>query len=95
MPWDGGWVYMMTNEARTVIYTGVTNDIERRVYEHRSGEGGGFTKKYMVTVLVYAEHFADIRDAITEEKRIKAGSRAKKVAMIEEQNPKWLDISGQ
>ena len=88
----GGWVYMMTNPAKTVIYTGVTNDLARRSYEHEQGGGGAFTRKYNCKILVYAEWFDDIRDAINEEKRIKAGSRKKKIALIEENNPKWLSL---
>jgi len=83
---------MMTNEARSVIYTGVTSDLARRAEEHATGRGSAFTKKYKATILVYAEWHDRIGDAITAEKQIKAGSRKKKVALIEENNPKWLSL---
>lgn len=86
------WVYMMTNRNKTVIYTGVTNDLSRRVQEHRAKEGSPFTKRYNVTMLVYYDSFARIYDAIAAEKKIKAGSRAKKIALIESVNPGWKDL---
>jgi putative endonuclease len=86
------WVYMMTNRNKTVIYTGVTNDLSRRVQEHRDKEGSSFAKRYNVTMLVYYESFSRIYDAIAAEKRIKAGSRAKKIALIESANPGWKDL---
>ena len=86
------WVYMMTNRNKTVIYTGVTNDLTRRVQEHRNKEGSSFAKKYNVTMLVYCESFRGINDAIAPEKRIKSGSRAKKIALIEDANPYWKDL---
>ncbi|MEJ2705378.1 MAG: GIY-YIG nuclease family protein [Sedimentisphaerales bacterium] len=87
------WVYMMTNRNKTVIYTGVTNDLSRRVQEHRSQGGSSFTKRYNVTMLVYCESFSRIYDAIAAEKKIKSGSRAKKIALIESVNPGWKDLS--
>ncbi|HUV64097.1 MAG TPA: GIY-YIG nuclease family protein [Sedimentisphaerales bacterium] len=86
------WVHMMTNRNKTVIYTGVTNDLSRRVQEHRTKEGSSFAKKYNVTMLVYYESFSRIHDAIAAEKKIKAGSRAKKIALIESVNPGWKDL---
>jgi len=86
------WVYMMTNKTKTVIYTGVTNDLNRRVLEHKNKKGSSFTKKYNVTHLVYCEDFNQIYDAIAAEKRIKAGSRAKKIQLIESKNPLWQDL---
>jgi len=86
------WVYMMTNRNKTVIYTGVTNDLVRRVQQHRDKEGSSFAKRYNVTMLVYYESFSRIYDAIVAEKRIKAGSRAKKIALIESLNPGWKDL---
>jgi len=86
------WVYMMTNRNKTVIYTGVTNNLTRRVQEHRSKEGYSFAKRYNVTMLVYCESFRRINDAIAAEKRIKSGSRAKKIALIEDANPGWKDL---
>lgn len=87
------FVYIMTNANHTVLYTGMTNNLARRVAEHRSGEGSAFTKRYQVKKLVFCEPFDRPVDAIAAEKRIKAGSRKKKIALIEEQNPFWRDLS--
>ena len=86
------YVYMMTNKYDTVLYTGITNDLIRRVYEHKNGLGGGFTDKYSVTKLVYYEDSADARAAIAREKQIKAGSRQKKVDLVNAMNPEWRDL---
>ena len=85
-------VYIMTNAHNTVLYTGVTNELQRRVLDHRSGKGGGFTKKYNITKLVYFETGDDINLAIAREKQIKAGSRKKKIELIESVNPEWKDL---
>ncbi len=82
----------MTNRNKTVIYTGVTNDLKRRVQEHKDKKGSSFTKKYNITTLVYYESFSSIYDAIAAEKKIKSGSRAKKIALIERTNPGWKDL---
>jgi predicted GIY-YIG superfamily endonuclease len=87
------YVYILTNVPRTVMYVGVTNDIERRLSEHRSGLGGVFTKRYRVHTLVYLEEFQRVEDAIATEKRIKGWSRAKKNALIEQSNPSWRDLA--
>ena len=89
----GGYVYIMTNERHTVLYTGVTSDLARRVTEHKEGRGGAFTRKYNAHVLVFAESFNNIVDAINAEKRIKGGSRSRKIALINKQNPEWKDLS--
>jgi len=86
------WVYIMTNANNNVLYTGVTNDLPRRVGGHKIGLGSKFTSKYRVTKLVYYEEFGRIDDAIAAEKRIKAGSRGKKIQLIESRNPKWRDL---
>ncbi|MCB0284969.1 MAG: GIY-YIG nuclease family protein [Calditrichaeota bacterium] len=86
------FVYMMTNRNNTVIYTGVTNNLGRRVSEHKSEHIPGFTKKYKTTKLVYYECFEDIETAIHREKQIKAGSRQKKVNLIEMNNSTWEDL---
>lgn len=86
------YVYILTNAARTVLYTGVTNDLKRRVYEHKGKIVDGFTRRYNVDQLVYFEAFGDVRDAIEWEKRIKAGSRLKKMELIMEQNQLWQDL---
>ena len=75
------YVYIMTNKHNTVLYTGVTNDLKRRVYEHKEKLIDGFTRKYNVTKLVYYEISEDIESAILEEKRIKGGSRIKKIKL--------------
>jgi putative endonuclease len=82
----------MTNQSNRVLYTGVTNDLRRRVYEHKSKLIDGFTKKFNVTKCVYFEIHPDIRDAIAREKQIKAGSRGKKVILINSINPEWTDL---
>ncbi len=87
------YVYILTNVPRTVMYVGVTNDLERRLGEHKSGLGGAFTKRYRVHTLVYFEEFQRIEDAIASEKRIKGWSRAKKNALIEQSNPSWTDLA--
>ncbi len=85
-------VYIMTNKYNTVLYTGVTNNLERRVLEHRSGKGSTFTGKYNVKKLVFFEVTNDINAAITFEKHIKAGSRQKKIDLIQSMNPEWKDL---
>ncbi len=85
-------VYIMTNADNTVLYTGVTNELQRRVLDHRSGKGSGFTKKYNITKLVYFESGDDINLAIAREKQIKVGSRKKKIDLIESINPEWKDL---
>ena len=85
----------MTNKSRVVLYTGVTNDLARRVWEHQHGEVKGFTKTYRVDRLVYFEVFSDPQSAITREKEIKGWRRRKKNALVETLNPKWADVSAQ
>ena len=85
-------VYMMTNAHNTVLYTGVTNDLQRRVLDHRSGAGSKFTKKYNVSKLVYFECGNDVNVSIFREKQIKAGSRNKKIELINGMNPEWKDL---
>jgi len=87
------YVYLLTNQSDTVMYIGVTNDLKRRLLEHRSGLIEGFTKKYHVHKLVYYETFSDINNAIRREKQLKGWIRAKKNALVETMNPKWLDLS--
>ena len=82
----------MTNAHNAVLYTGVTNDLPRRVLEHQAGEGGAFTKKYNVHKLVYFEQGNDVNTAILREKQIKAGSRKKKMELINSMNPEWKDL---
>jgi len=82
----------MTNKANTVIYTGVTSDLKKRVYEHREKTIDGFTKKYNVNKLVYYEILNDIKDAIQREKQIKGGPRKKKIGLINSMNPGFRDL---
>ena len=87
------YVYMLTNIKRNVMYVGVTNDLGRRVEEHRRGIGGAFTRRYQVTVLVYAEEHELIDEAIAREKQIKGWSRAKKNSLVAASNPTWTDLA--
>ena len=82
----------MTNKNNTVLYTGITNDLKRRVYEHKEKLVDGFTKKYNVTKLVYYEVFEDPENAILREKQIKAGSRQKKLDLINSINRELMDL---
>ena len=86
------YVYIMTNKHNTVLYTGVTNDLQRRAYEHRTGQGGGFTSRYNVNKLVWYEIGQDVNVAIAREKQIKAGSRQKKLDLVNDMNPEWKDL---
>jgi putative endonuclease len=85
-------VYIIANKGNTVLYTGVTNDIERRVYEHKNKLVEGFTKKYNITKLIYYEVTGNIESAIMREKQIKGGSRAKKLELIKKFNKDWKDL---
>ncbi len=86
------YVYIMTNDRNTVLYTGVTNNLKRRSFEHREGLAEGFTKRYRVHKLVYYEIAENPYAAISREKQIKGGSRADKVKLIDEFNPDWRDL---
>jgi putative endonuclease len=86
------FIYIMTNGNNTVLYTGVTSDLKRRVYEHKEKLVEGFTKKYNVNKLVHYEVFEDIRNAISREKQIKGGSRQKKLDLINCMNKEWRDL---
>ena len=86
------FVYIMTNKSRT-LYIGVTNDLERRVYEHKHQLIDGFTSKYKIRSLAHYEITTDIREAIAREKQLKGWLRARKIALIESVNPAWKDLS--
>lgn len=86
------FVYIMTNKNNTVLYTGVTNNLVKRVYEHKEKLIEGFTSRYNVNKLVYFEETGNIEDAIKREKQIKAGSRQKKIDLINSMNPEWKDL---
>ena len=85
-------VYIMTNAHHTVLYTGITNNLARRVYEHKNGLGSTFVKKYNVHKLVYYEIGNDVNSTIAREKQIKGGSRKKKIELINSLNPEWNDL---
>ena len=85
-------VYIMTNAHNTVIYSGVSNNLARRVYEHKNGLGGIFTKKYNVNKLVYYEVGDNVHAALAREKQIKGGSRKKKMDLVNSVNPEWKDL---
>jgi putative endonuclease len=82
----------MTNKNNTVLYTGMTNDLRRRVYQHKNGQGSSFSKRYNINKLVYFEIFREVNNAIIKEKKIKSGSRKKKIDLIEKENPGWKDL---
>ncbi len=86
------YAYIMTNKRNNVLYTGVTNNLAKRVYEHKEKLVSGFTKKYNINKLVYYEILDDIYNAITREKQIKGGSRQKKIELIDSLNPQWKDL---
>ncbi len=87
-----GYIYIMTNVADTVLYTGVTSNLGKRIYEHREKLIEGFTKKYNITKLVYYEDFDNIENAIEREKQIKGGSRKNKIDLIKSINPEFRDL---
>ncbi len=86
------YVYIMTNNSKT-LYTGVTNNLERRVYEHKNKLVQGFTSRYNITKLVHYEETNDVQEALLREKQIKGWLRSKKIALIEAKNPEWKDLS--
>jgi putative endonuclease len=89
------FVYIMTNNNNTVLYTGITNNIARRVQEHKEVTAPGFAGKYRVTKLVYCETLPTAETAILREKQLKAGPRKKKEELIESVNPEWRDLSNE
>ena len=89
---EGYYVYMLTNAQRSVVYIGVTSDLEGRFYEHRSAETSGFTQRYRVDKLIYYEDYPEILAAIAREKQLKGWTRAKKNALVATLNPCWRDL---
>lgn len=85
------WVYIMTNRSDT-LYVGMTNNLARRVWQHRTGRMEGFAATYRIDRLIYAEPFSEVRDAIAREKQIKGWRREKKVTLINAANPEWNDL---
>ena len=88
------WVYILTNQSGT-LYTGVTGNLRRRVYEHRHRLVPGFATRYKIDQLIHAEAFSEVRDALFREKQIKAWRRSHKVALIDSANPEWNDLGEQ
>ena len=86
------YVYMLSSKSRR-LYVGVTNNLERRLFEHKSKQADGFTKRYNIDRLVYFEQTTDVLSAITREKQIKSWNRSKKIRLIENDNPAWEDLS--
>ena len=86
------YVYILTNKTDTVMYIGVTNDLARRIYEHKSELIDGFTKRYHVHKLVYFEEYSDIKDALAREKQLKSWSREKKSSLVKEKNPDFKEL---
>jgi putative endonuclease len=88
------YVYILTNRSGT-LYTGVTGNLERRIDEHREGAVPGFASKFKLDRLVYFEETDDVHAALNREKQVKAWTRAKRIALIHEMNPKWLDLASE
>ncbi|MCX6765384.1 MAG: GIY-YIG nuclease family protein [Candidatus Moranbacteria bacterium] len=86
-------VYILTNKINTVIYTGVTGNLSKRIYEHKNKLVDGFTKRYNLKKLVYFEQTEDVRSALTREKQLKNWKREWKIDLINKSNPKWKDLS--
>jgi len=89
---EGGFAYIMTNMNHTVLYVGVSGNLKKRTIQHREKRFPGFSSRYNCSKLVYYFHYPTITEAIAEEKRIKAGSRIKKIALINSINPEWKDL---
>ncbi|QNO27618.1 GIY-YIG nuclease family protein [Sphingopyxis sp. OPL5] len=88
-----GWVYIMTNKPAGVLYIGVTADLPARIYQHKTGQGSAFCRKYGLTRLVLVEEFSTIGEAIAREKAMKAWQRQWKIELIEASNADWSDLS--
>lgn len=86
------YIYILTNKRNTTLYVGVTNNLVRRVYEHKNKLVEGFTKKYNINKLVYFEQTGDVLSALEREKQLKAGSRKKKIELVEKENSEWCDL---
>ena len=87
------WVYVLTNKPNGTLYVGVTNSLERRIWEHKTGAVAGFAKQYGLKRLVYFEEYRDVRKAIDREKEIKGWLRVKKTTLIRQHNPLWKDLA--
>jgi putative endonuclease len=87
------WIYILTNKRNGTLYVGVTNDLERRVWQHKTKAIEGFTKQYGLDRLIHFEQFRDVNQAIDREKEIKGWLRKRKLGLIEKDNPEWADLS--
>jgi len=87
------YIYILTTKNNAMLYIGVTNDLQRRLYEHKNKLIDGFTKKYNINRLVYYEEYKEIEEAIAREKQLKSWTRIKKEKLIEKENPEWKDLS--
>ncbi|MBU1026534.1 MAG: GIY-YIG nuclease family protein [Candidatus Margulisbacteria bacterium] len=87
------YIYILASKRNGTLYIGVTNNLERRIYEHKNGLIKGFTKKYNVNQLVYFEEYTDVKEALIREKRLKKWNRSWKIDLIEKSNPEWKDLS--
>lgn len=86
------YIYILSNKTNSVLYTGITSNVIKRIYEHKHNLVDGFTKKYLIHKLIYYEQYQDIRDAMEREKQLKAGSRKKKESLVTFLNPEWKDL---
>ena len=86
------FVYIMSNKKNGTLYTGMTNSLKTRTWQHKTGMHDGFTKRYLLHNLIYFEEFLDVRDAITREKQLKKWNRTWKIELIEKMNPEWKDL---
>src|SRR4051812_33641032 len=87
------WVYILSNRKNGTLYTGVTNSLERRIWQHKSKQADSFTRRYAINRLMYFEEFRDVTNAIARETAIKGWLRARKITLIEKENPAWDDLS--
>ena len=86
------WVYIVTNRNHSVLYIGMTNNLAQRTLDHRQGTGANFPAAYRCGKLIYYEHYTDVNEAIARETQLKKWSRVKKIALVNELNPSWLDL---
>lgn len=93
MPEKTYFIYILTNVSNTVLYIGMTNNIHRRIFEHKEKQIEGFSKKYNCTKLIYTEESSDVGAAIDREKQLKKWSRKKKEDLIKKHNPNWIDLA--
>jgi putative endonuclease len=87
------WVYILTNHPHGTLYIGVTNSLERRVWEHKTGMREGFSKRYGLKCLVYFEEFRDVHNALSRETELKGWLRLRKIELLEAENPRWVDLA--